>query len=136
LKSHLRITIEALLRSGVGLREVELHTGVDRKTSGATRPWHIRQRWPPAEHHLIARKDCSATTSACEPHCAWIEAQVALGRNAVNIFQDLVESHRFAHQYNSVKRYDATLKARAPSASTCDSLNSGVNLWLPFFVLS
>lgn len=32
LKSHLRIIIEALLRSGVGLLEVELHTGVDRKT--------------------------------------------------------------------------------------------------------
>lgn len=39
---------------------------------------------------------------------------MSLGRNAVNIFQDLVESHGFAHQYNSVKRFVATLKARAP----------------------
>ena len=53
-------------------------------------------------------------TSACEPHRAWIEAQVALGLNAVSVFQDLVEPHGFAHQYNSVKRFVATLKARAP----------------------
>jgi transposase len=39
---------------------------------------------------------------------------VALGRNAVSLFQDLVERHGFAHQYNSVKRFVATLKARAP----------------------
>jgi hypothetical protein len=32
LKLHLRITIKALLRSGVGPWEVELRTGVDRKT--------------------------------------------------------------------------------------------------------
>jgi len=129
LKSHLRITIETLLRSGVGQREIERRTGVDRKTirryarlaqlpgvatgtergDGQTPPSR-----PPTEHHLIARKDLSATTSACEPHRAWIEAQVALGRNAVSIFQDLVEGHGFAHQHNSVKRVVATLKARAP----------------------
>jgi transposase len=32
----------------------------------------------------------------------------------VSLFQDLVERHGFAHQYNSVKRVVATLKARAP----------------------
>ncbi len=45
---------------------------------------------------------------------AWIETQVSLGRNAVSIYQDLVEGHGFAHQYNSVKRFVRTLKARAP----------------------
>ena len=52
--------------------------------------------------------------SACEPHRAWIEAQVGLGRNAVSIYQDLVEGHGFTHAYNSVKRFVASLKARAP----------------------
>jgi hypothetical protein len=55
-----------------------------------------------------------ASTSACEAHRAWIESQVLLGRNAVSIYQDLVEGHGFAQRYNSVKRFVARLKARAP----------------------
>jgi transposase len=55
-----------------------------------------------------------AAASACEPHRSWIEAQVGLGRNAVAIYQDLVEAHGFTHAYNSVKRFVAALKARAP----------------------
>jgi transposase len=125
LTSHRRITIETLLSRGVGQREIERRTGVDRKTirryarlaqspgvatgsdrdDGQTPPPR-----PPAAPQLLARKD----VSACEPHRAWIEAQVALGRNAVSLFQDLVERHGFSHQYNSVKRFVATLKARAP----------------------
>ena len=54
------------------------------------------------------------TPSGCEPHRAWIEAQVGLGRNAVSIYQDLVETHGFGHAYNSVKRFVAKLKARSP----------------------
>lgn len=125
MTSHRRITIETLLSRGVGQREIERRTGVDRKTirryarlaqppgvatgsdrdDGQTPPPR-----PPAAPQLLARKD----VSACEPHRAWIEAQVALGRNAVSLFQDLVERHGFSHQYNSVKRFVATLKARAP----------------------
>ena len=128
LKSHLRITIETLLSSGVPQCEIERRTGVDRKTirryaRRANAPGvatgsagDIDQNPPPRppafDGDLAAR---SATTiSACEAHRVWIEAQVTLGRNAVSIFQDLVEGHGFAHQYNSVKRFVATLKARAP----------------------
>ena len=125
MQSHLRITIETLLSRGVGQREIERRTGVDRKTirryarlaqspevaTGADRDdGQTPPPRPPAAPYLLARKD----VSACEPHRAWIEAQVALGRNAVSLFQDLVERHGFAHQYNSVKRFVATLKARAP----------------------
>jgi hypothetical protein len=39
---------------------------------------------------------------------------VALGRNAMSIYQDLVEKFGFAHRYNSVKRFVAALKAREP----------------------
>lgn len=57
----------------------------------------------------------SATgSSACEPHRAWIESQLQLGRNAQSLYQDLVEQHGFAHRYNSVKRFVAKLKARSP----------------------
>jgi transposase len=52
--------------------------------------------------------------SACEPHRAFIEAQVALGRNAVSIYQDLVDDHGFTQRYNSVKRFVRVLKAREP----------------------
>jgi transposase len=68
---------------------------------------------PPASNGSLT----SATTNtipACEPHHVWIEAQVTLKRNTVSIFQDLVERHGFALQYNSVKRSVATLKAREP----------------------
>ena len=125
MKSHLRITIETLLSSGVGQREIERRIGVDRKTirryarlaqspevptgserdDGQTPPPR-----PPAGPYLLARKD----VSACEPHRAWIESQVSLGRNAVAIYQDLVEGHGFAHCYNSVKRFVASLRRREP----------------------
>ena len=59
----------------------------------------------------MLRRIPSASVSGTGP---WIESQVAIGRNAVSVFQDLVELHGFTHQHNSVKRFVATLKARAP----------------------
>jgi len=56
----------------------------------------------------------AVSTSACEPHRAWIEAQVQLGRNAMSVYQELVDDHGFASRYNSVKRFVATLRAREP----------------------
>jgi len=120
LKPHLRISIVALLESGVGQREIERRLGVSRKTirsyqrlansptpatGSAASEDQIPPPWPPAP---------ATASSACEPHRGWIEAQVLLGRNAVAIYQDLVESHGFGHRYNSVKRFVARLKARAP----------------------
>ena len=127
MKSYLRITIDTLLKSGTAHREIERRTGVDRKTvrryaraanspgvatgsegqGGQTPPPR-----PPAP--LAAKAQPACTLSACEPHRAWIEAQVSLGRNAVAIYQDLVEGHGFSHRYNSVKRFVGTLRARAP----------------------
>ena len=54
------------------------------------------------------------TPSTCEPYRSWIEAQVRLGRNAVSIYQDLVEIRGFTHAYYVVKRFVAKLKLRAP----------------------
>ena len=127
LKSHLRIAIETLLRGGASHREIERRTGVDRKTirravreanspgvatgsedpTGQTPPPR-----PPADTPAVTPRACS--TSACEPHRVWIEAQVQLGRNAVSIYQDLVEGHGFAHRYNAVKRFVARLRTRVP----------------------
>ena len=52
--------------------------------------------------------------SACEPHREWIEDQVRLGRNAVSIYQDLVERFAFTNKYNSVKRFVRGLKKEDP----------------------
>jgi len=126
LKSHLRITIDTLLKSGTAQREIERRTGVDRKTirryaraanspgvaTGSEAP--SGQTPPPRPPAPAAKAPPAATPSACEPHRAWIEAQVQLGRNAVAIYQDLVEDHGFSQRYNSVKRFVAKLKTREP----------------------
>ena len=130
LKSHLRISIDTLLRGGATQREIERFTGVDRKTirryqrlvanspgvaTGSEAPeGQIPPPRPPAQAAPGAKAPAASTPSACQPHRAWIEAQVGLGRNAVSIYQDLVEAHAFTHAYNSVKRFVSGLKARAP----------------------
>ena len=53
--------------------------------------------------------------SACEHHRLWIEEQVRLGRNAVSIYQDLVERFAFEHRYNSVKRFCRALRRNNPT---------------------
>jgi len=52
--------------------------------------------------------------SACEPHRDWIEAQIRLGRNAMAIYQELVDTRGFAHAYNSVKRFCGGLRREEP----------------------
>jgi transposase len=69
---------------------------------------------PPAPGAGVPARADAGCVSVCEPHRSWIEAQVGLGRNAVAIYQDLVELHGFSAAYNSVKRFVAKLKARAP----------------------
>ena len=61
------------------------------------------------EEHIPAH-----ARSACEHHRLWIEAQVSLGRNAVAIYQDLVERFAFEHKYNSVKRFCRALRKKNP----------------------
>jgi len=52
--------------------------------------------------------------SACEEHRQWIEKQVQLGRNAVAMYQDLVEQFGFTSRYNSVKRFVRALRKKQP----------------------
>ena len=47
----------------------------------------------------------SPSASACEPYRQVVESELAKGRNAVAIWQDLVDSHGFAGRYASVKRF-------------------------------
>ncbi len=61
--------------------------------------------WPPTWRSSV---------SACEPHRAWIEDQVRLGRHAMSIYRELVDRHGFGNQYNSVKRFVSGLKQKDP----------------------
>ena len=49
--------------------------------------------------------DSVATPSAAEPHRGFIEEGLARGRNAMGIWQELVDQHGFAGSYESVKRF-------------------------------
>jgi hypothetical protein len=82
-----------------------MHTGGN-FPRGGHRPFCGKsRRWRP-------KSPTPATGSACEIHREWIESQVALGRNAMRIYQDLVELFGFTHRYNSVKRFVNALKVR------------------------
>jgi len=134
LKPYLRTTIETLLASGTSQHEIARRTGVAHKTIRRYQRSHralasnspgvatgsepsAGQTPPPRPPGIppgMADAATAVATSACEPHRAWIETQVQLGRNAVSLYQELVDTHGFAHQYNSVKRFVAKLRARAP----------------------
>jgi transposase len=121
-----------LLSCGASHREIKRRTGVDRKTirryalvskspgvatgsaglAGQTPP--PRPPAPSAGAPSSPESSSPTGASACESHRPWIESQLLLGRNAQSLYQDLVEQHGFEHRYNSVKRFVARLKARAP----------------------
>jgi len=62
--------------------------------------------WPP-------RPGRSPQASACEPHREVIGAAVQRGRNAMAIWQDLVDQHGFRAGYASVQRFVKTLRGAA-----------------------
>ena len=56
----------------------------------------------------------AACTSACEPHRSFVEAQLRLRRNAMSIYQDLVDQFGFTARYSSVMRFVRKLREREP----------------------
>jgi transposase len=54
------------------------------------------------------------SASACEPHRALIERALERGRNAMAIWQDLVDTHGFDARYSSVRRFVQTLRRTTP----------------------
>ena len=127
LKPHKQTTIFTLLGLRKSQRDIERITGIDRKTIRSYQrqyeasrsnspgvatdpPEQIPPPWPPT---LVAAA-VSASTSKCEPHRAFIDSQLRLGRNATAIYQDLVDLHGFDGAYNSVKRFAAQLRHKQP----------------------
>ena len=141
LKPHLKSSVLTLVQHEVSQHEISRKTGVDRKTirklaravgvalaggesnspTPATgsegQPGQIPPPRPPAGEAggaVSGPRLPAHARSACETHREWIEAQVHLGRNAMAIYQELVDRHGFVQRYNSVKRFCRGLRARAP----------------------
>lgn len=127
MKPHLQTTIWTLLKGGATQREIERITGISRHTIRA-----YQQRFaadpsncpgvatdPPGQTAPPRPPTCATVSlplaaSKCEPHRAFIDAQLRLGRNAMAIYQDLVDRHGFDGAYNSVKRFAAQLRRKQP----------------------
>jgi transposase len=131
----------ALGRLGWSLRRIEETTGVRRETASAylkaagvpvRRTGGRPKVWPPPKPATIAEVSTdseppreaitaaqgtetppgrSPSASACEPYRELIVDAVRRGRNAMAIWQDLVDDHGFAARYASVRRFVATLRA-------------------------
>ena len=114
LKPHLQTTITTLLETNTSHRQIERVTGIDRKT---IRKYHKRLDDLKSNSSVVATgtpdqippprppAQVKLTTSICEPHRAFIEAQLRFKRNYMAIYQDLVDTHGFTGAYNSVKRF-------------------------------
>ena len=63
------------------------------------------------------KPDRSPSASACEPYREAIELGLSQGRNAMAIWQDLVDAHGFTGGYQSVKRFVRKLRgSQSPEA--------------------
>ena len=119
--------IIALGRLGWSLRRIQEATQIRRETAGgylraagiAVRPpggWGRNAAKPAIEvstdpggekppETVEPPPGRSPSASACEPHREWIVGEMAKGRNAMAIWQDLVDGHGFQGRYASVKRF-------------------------------
>jgi transposase len=120
-----RKTIRAIMRERASstpvtpaqMGEFEVATGAAPANSPmATGPEGLAGQIPPPRPPApdASPRPPAHARSACEPRRQWIEAQVLLGRNAMAIYQDLVDRHGFPHRYNSVKRFCRALRKREP----------------------
>jgi transposase len=62
----------------------------------------------------VPRPGRAPSASACEPYRELIERALERGRNAMAIWQDLVDAHGFSARYASVRRFVQTLRRTAP----------------------
>ncbi len=132
LKPDKKAALITLLKNKISQREISRKARIDRKTirkygrqlnilprpdkdhlSPSTAAG-LDENPPPRPPVFLLEKIPFHARFACEPHQKWIAQQVRLGRNAMAIYQDLVEQFNFNHKYNSVKRFVRGLKHKAP----------------------
>lgn len=136
LSREKREQVKALGRLGWSLRRIEDATGVRRETASqylkaagiAVRAPRTRRAPEPNPASQVSTESASVeepvrpgrspTASACEPHREFIEASRRKGRNAMAIWEDLVDDHGFTSRYSSVKRFVNKL-AGEPGHEAC-----------------
>lgn len=137
LKPFKQAAIQTLVKNGISQHEISRKTGIDRKTVRKYQTKVIANRdisnspmatgflgttGPPDQKESASDAATSASGglasarkgSQCKSHHDWIAVEVGKGRNAMAIYQDLVERYGFTHRYNSVKRYVRVLKKKTP----------------------
>ena len=133
LKPHRQADVLALVRAKYSFREIQERLGIRRET--ISKYASLAGLWPPDSklatpegvatgfltplpaQPAVVVKEVSIPKKArshCEPHHNWIVGEVKKGRNAMAIYQDLVDRFGFTHRYNSVKRYVRGLKKTEP----------------------
>ncbi len=154
LEQHKQAEIFALGRLGWTLRRIARTTGVHRVTVGEylrAAGITVRGRGRPGEgppkptiSGEVSTDSASArsitpqamstaagparalSASACEPYRELIDEALTHGRNAVAIYQDLVEDHGLTAKYASVRRFVAKLRgATAPDARVVIATRAG-----------
>ena len=96
----------------------------DGRAKGRQMP-QFRRRCPPTPGQIpqFLRREVSTdvrparapSASACEPYRELIAAALGRGRNAVAIYQDLVDDHGFTAKYASVRRFVVKLRGTTPA---------------------
>lgn len=141
LKPNQQSTVVTLTQNGVSQHEISRKTGIDRKTirkyavsagvwpgggisnspmatGSEIKTGQIPPPRPPGRTELEGPLTQAAipahARSACEPHRAFIEEQLRLKRNAMAIYQELVDRYGFDHRYNSVKRFVRGIRVLSP----------------------
>ncbi len=142
LKTHRKTELLTLVRAEHSFRDIEERFGIRRETvSKYAREaglWPLSKPATPILEVATGFCDSIANTlnttgvvtsadrdavraiipkqarSACAPWHDWIAGEVRKGRNAVSIYQDMVERFGFSSRYNSVKRYVRGLKKIDP----------------------
>lgn len=145
LSEEKRQQVVALGRLGWSLRRIESETGIGRRTAGhylrdagvGLRPPGRWGRGPPNVANEVttdfgagivtsagakpAKRETNDLRDPSRSHCAdfheIIEDALRRGRNAMGIYQGLVDEHGYSHAYESVKRYVRALRGgRTPEA--------------------
>lgn len=132
LNNEKKQQVIALGRLGWTLRRIEETTGIRRETASgylkaAGIPLRPPRGWgkhPPSKPANEVTTDFGGhsagdpgpapsqnnSSSACEPFRDLIESALSRGRNAMGIWQDLVDQHGFGDGYQSVKRFIRKLR--------------------------
>lgn len=133
LKHIKKAALVTLLQNGVSQHEIARKTRIDRKTIRKYQHEFESVAMPVSNSPMATGFSEAAAVergppisgsppaviipkgfSACSVHHDWIAVEVAKNRNAMSIYQDLVEIFGFTNCYNSVKRYVRSLKRKDP----------------------